>query len=296
MEGCAYSGAMVGCERAIALMDPAKGLSLPLKGLSPSAKVCARGRISARIEGGRLAIAYAPQNAPYMKHGDDLPQPPREFPAFAAVDILDRGAKRTLTLIVSPSARLLKATEAKTTGKAKLLAADAGSIQPRIMLEKDGDSADFNFERLPKGRYVVFPLVRYVCEGAKIENLASKSSLMLVAPSQPSTLNSQPSVYECSRRINGCEEFLKAPVGRFGERSRWKWDTSSRWDLPGQTRWSGWIVRTYDLPEFGELSFRLQGDLPSGLELAAALVLPDPDAEFLLDAKKLLFGLNCEPL
>ena len=54
-------------------------------------------------------------------------------------------------------------------------------------------------------------------------------------------------------------------------------------------------MRTYDLPEFGELSFRLQGDLPSGLELAAALVLPDPDAEFLLDAKKLLFGMNCEP-
>ena len=288
MEGCAYSGAMVGCERAIALMDPAKGLSLPLKGLSLAAKVCARGRISARIEGGRLAIAYAPQNAPYMKHGDDLPQPPREFPAFAAVDILDCGAKRTLTVIVSPSARLLKATEAKTTGKAKLLAADAGSIQPRIMLEKDGDSADFNFERLPKGRYVVFPLVRYVCEGAKIENRSAKVSLMLVTPSQPST-------FECSRRINGCEEFLKAPVGRLGERSRWKWDTSSRWDLPGQTRWSGWIVRTYDLPEFGELSFRLQGDLPSGLELAAALVLPDPDAEFLLDAKKLLFGLNCEP-
>ena len=111
---------------------------------------------------------------------------------------------------------------------------------------------------------------------------------MLVTPSHPST-------FECSRRINGCEEFLKAPVGRLGERSRWKWDTSSRWDLPGQTRWSGWIVRTYDLPEFGELSFRLQGDLPSGLELAAALVLPDPDAEFLLDAKKLLFGMNCEP-
>ena len=72
--------------------------------------------------------------------------------------------------------------------------------------------------------------------------------------------------------------------------------TGARRTIPGQTRWSGWIVRTYDLPEFGELRFRLQGDLPSGLELAAALVLPDPDAEFLLDAKKLLFGLNCEPL
>ena len=224
-----------------------------------------------------------------MKHGNDLPTPPREFPAFAAVDIVDGGAKRTLTVLVSPMARMPMAHDATMVGGAELLLADDMSVQPRVMMRCAGDGADFRIGGLPKGRYVVLPLVRYVCVGAKIENKMPDVSLEFVDPSNPAKR------YECSRRINGCEEFLKAPCGRKGGRSRWKWDTSSRWDLPGQKRWNGWIVRVYDFPELEKLSFRLKGDMPEGVELAAALVLPEPDAEFILDAKKLLFGLNCEP-
>ena len=40
----------------------------------------------------------------------------------------------------------------------------------------------------------------------------------------------------------------------------------------------------------------MEDDPGSGVEMAAVLVVPDPDLELRLDMRKILSGLNCDPI
>ena len=52
----------------------------------------------------------------------------------------------------------------------------------------------------------------------------------------------------------------------------------------------------FDLPKTDTLEFFVEDDPGSGVEMAAVLVVPDPDLELRLDMRKLLSGLNCDPV
>ena len=96
--------------------------------------------------------------------------------------------------------------------------------------------------------------------------------------------------------INGNEDYLKAHSAHKGERARWKWDTINLIGKEfGQSSYSGWIIRTLDFPETDHVDLKIPWDSKEGVELAAVLLLPDPDLECRADLRKVLFGLNCDP-
>ena len=99
-----------------------------------------------------------------------------------------------------------------------------------------------------------------------------------------------------ARYINGNEDYLKANYARKGERARWKWDTVNLIGKQyGQTTYSGWSIRALDFPETDYVDMSIPWNSSEGVELAAVLLLPDPDLECRADLRKVLFGLNCDP-
>ncbi len=144
-------------------------------------------------------------------------------------------------------------------------------------------SAKFRFETpLPAGRYVVLPLVRY---GGHEKGSAN------VMMRDPGNAKKKWSV---AKYINGNLDYLKANYAHPGERARWKWDSAMRGDL--QSSYNGWMYRVFDLTDTDTLEFFVEDDPSSCVEMAAVLVVPDPDLELRLDMRKLLSGLNCDPI
>jgi hypothetical protein len=48
-------------------------------------------------------------------------------------------------------------------------------------------------------------------------------------------------------------------------------------------------------PDEDGYEVRLSGDVPTGAELAALLIIKSPGLEARADLRKILFGLNCDP-
>ena len=291
--GGVYQGTIPGQERQVVLLDPAAGLSLPVGGLSSEASVRTFGRVRASLDKGVLRLGYdagrplamtrgGDLEAWYAKGGPDVPAR-REFPTVAGVEITDGGAVKRLTVVVSPNARLVTAAEMEVSG-GRLAAADASSVQDRVVLTRQADRVTVPTAALPAGRYQVFALARYT---------SHPKGAVKVLFEDPSDARK---TFVVSRPINGCEDYLKAKYAHKGERSRWKWDTVNLEGREyGQTSWSGWIINTIDFPATDRLVFSLSEDEGDGVELAAVLVLPDPDLECRNDLRKILFGLNCQP-
>ena len=271
--GC-FSGAIAGCERQLFAMDPANGLALPVSGVS-SPTVRAHGRVKARMDGGVLRVGYDPSAAPLLPRGDDNPENRAAFPCFAAVDIEEEGAARSLTFLIAPGIRLVSAAEAQPLGRAALRKADASSPQSRVWCEKRGDGARFRVEGLPDDDYAVFTLVRFP-GGSGREGVAF-------------TLNG----HSVGSAINPTADFYSVRFGAKGTRGRWKWDCGIRKDL--QFDYNGWIIRNFRAPAKGVCDVVLDGDCAEGAEIAALLFVRAPELEPRLDLRRMLFGLDCDP-
>ena len=129
---------------------------------------------------------------------------------------------------------------------------------------------------------MVLPLVRY---GGHEKGAAS---VMMRDPGKSKKK------WSVAKYINGNLDYFKANYAHPGERARWKWDSAMRGDL--QASYNGWMYRVFDLPKTDTLEFFVEDDPGSGVEMAAVLVVPDPDLELRLDMRKLLSGLNCDPV
>ena len=281
-EGAMSSGTMPGFERSLVLLDPAVAMEIPVKGVSPAAKARTYGRVSAGLENGLLTISYNSRESAAFRHGDDLPKSVSEFPAFAAVDVVDGGAVKTLTVIVSPGALMLKAADATLSGKAAFAMADDDSVHARVLFRNRGDRASFACPKLPGGRYLVLALARFAAHDKSVR-------LCLVDPLNPKKS------YRIARDENAMVDYLDACYGQKGGRSRWKWDCAGYGDEWGQGAKS-WSIRRWEFPDgldhIDFISERNEGILA---ELAGVLVLPEPDNEALCEITKVLFGLNCDP-
>jgi hypothetical protein len=234
-----------------------------------------------------------------MPRGDDLeawyasgdPAAPErhEFPTVAGVEISDGGAVKRLTAIISPNARFLRAEAAELKDGAELKGADDDSVQPRVWFSSGKSVATFKYPKLPAGKYEVFALARFASHP---EN--AQCSVDIVNPNPAA--KGKDKTYSVARYINGNEDYLKAHYAHKGERARWKWDTINLVGKEfGQTGYSGWIIRTIDFPETDHVDMKIPWDSKDGVELAAVLILPDPDLECRADLRKVLFGLNCDP-
>ena len=263
ISGTARSGAIPGFERELAVVDPKAGLTLSVKGVSGKAKVRTFGRIAAKLTGGRLSLSYDRTKSAAYKHGVDNPETRGEFPAFAAVDIVDGDAVKTLTLIVSPNARLALADDPILKGRRR-----------------------FSYDKLPAGEYNVFGLGRFE---AHMKDRGAHT-IRLVDPSAHGRL------LAFVRPMNGAFDFLKAEYARPGERARWKWDTlMPSQKESGQASHSAWSMKSLTLPETDGLDVAVLADATAPVELAAVLVLPKGDLESHLETRNMLFGFNCDP-
>ncbi len=299
VDGGAYAGTIPGCERQLVLVDPSKPLELDVSGVSDAATVKSFGRLGAQLVRGKLTLAYDGSKPLAMPRGDDLeawyasgdPAAParREFPTVAGVEIADGDAVKRLAVIVSPNARFLRAEAAELKDGAELKPMDADSVQPRIWFTSGTSVATFRYPKLPAGKYAVFALARFASHPED-----TQCSVRIDNPDE--SLNGKEKAFVVARYINGNEDYLKAHYAHKGERARWKWDTINLIGKEfGQTSYSGWIIRTLDFPETDHVDMKIPCDSQDGVELAAVLLLPDPDLECRADLRKVLFGLNCDP-
>ena len=166
---------------------------------------------------------------------------------------------------------------------------DADSVQPRIWFTSGTSVATFRYPKLPAGKYAVFALARFASHPED-----TQCSVRIDNPDE--SLNGKEKDFVVARYINGNEDYLKAHYAHKGERARWKWDTINLIGKEfGQTSYSGWIIRALDFPETDHVDMKIPCDSQDGVELAAVLLLPDPDLECRADLRKVLFGLNCDP-
>ncbi len=282
VRGGAYHGAIPGFERQLVVVDPSVPSTLAVDGIGPDAEANAFGAIEATLVDGRLSLRADPARAQLLGRGDDRPGKTDGKSYFAGVEIRDGGAVKYLTVLVSPDSRLVTASEMEAEG-ARLVRADGHSCQDRLVFSNGLARIAVPFAALPAGRYGVYALVRFPeCADNGVDGL------QLVDPLSPK------SVDVLAKPINGNLDYLKATYGRAGEKGRWKWDTNTR--LPGQNSYSGWRMRTWAFPSTGKLELRSARNLKDEIELAAVMILPEPELEFANEIRHVLFGLNCDPL
>ena len=208
---------------------------------------------------------------------------------MAGVEICDGGAVKRLAVIVSPDARLALAESARLKGGAVLKPADGDSVQPRVRLSSAEDTATFGYPELPAGRYCVFALARFAGQPE------DESCCVHIVNPDPAGKKEEKS-FPVARYINGATDYLKVHVGRKGGRSRWKWDTANLTGREyGQTDFFAWSIRPVTFPRSGRVELELSGVSAEGVEVAAVLILPEPDLECRNDLRKTLFGMNCDP-
>ena len=274
VRGAVFTGAIPGCERLLALVDPVRPLRLEVKGASPAATVRARGGVEAALKDGALTVSAG--------RG--------EVPRLAAVDIVDGEAEKQLTLLVAADARLVTAAEAKLAGGARLLGRDGAHANACAMLAKPSETARFAFAPLPKGTYAVLGLTRYQSKLEPVNghyDAGANDDVRLLLPGlkSPVPAGSQESLPDA---------YWWTPMGceRAGERGNFKWEYA----VDPHSYYPYQMMRAFELPEGADFAeFSNPKAFPGGVEVAAVLVLPEPSRDFKAMLRKVLCGYNCEP-
>ena len=256
IDGTVHQGAIPGFERELAAMEPVNGLSLKVSGVSPMATARTCGRIDAALSDGLLRLSYAPQKRPAIKHGTDNPEKPEEFPAFAAVDIVDGDAVKTLTVIVAPNVRLL------------------------LPENPDAMKHVFTFDEIPAGPYQVWTLARTESRGD-------------TGTYRFRDLNDPKVEWRAWQSTNESYDYRGMVFfGREGELGRWKWSTVDRRDI--QHSASGHMIKTLDFP--ATKTFTIYQPWKAGrTSLGAVLIVPGAGVEAELEMRNIFFGLNSDP-
>ena len=266
VEGTAKWGTIPGCERELVLLDPSKPLALKVAGLSSAAKVRTHGSLSAALRDGTLTLRHDDTKPRMLPCGADNPEPRHEFPQFAAVDIVDGEAVKTVAVLISPRVRLALVEDTEVTADKKSV-----KIGP-----------------LPAGKYALFALGRF--------NINPKGAAGIAFAGPFAGPKPKKSQYVCRAR-NSFEEYLKAKFGKGEGRARWKWDLMNTQYGKNSNANGGADYAVVDLPATDHLDFRLPWKNKEGekVELGAVMVVPDPDRDFILAARVFLFGYNCDP-
>ena len=260
----AYSGTLPGFERQIAVVDPERPLRLKVVGAGAGAKVRVFGKAKATLADGELTVAYDPTSPRLIRRGDDNPEPRAEFPQIAVIEIVDGDAVKSLTAVISPGARLIQ-------------------LDRPVCCRKAGETVSFPCEGMKPGKYAVFALARFPGEMERYGG-----AFRIKDPENPRDM---PTI---AKYHNGAFDYLKAGYSRKGARARWKWDTAVITGKGLPREHGAWSIRMFAAPKKAyEVS--LSGDVPEGAEIAALMVLPEPDFEARLDLRKILFGINCRP-
>ena len=272
VEGGLKSGFIPGFEHQTVLLGGRKPLALRVRGISPQATASGADGVTAELEKGVLRLGTT-----------------SDRPRLATVAIADGEARKLLTVIVCPGARLFTAAEAKLSGAARFAAADAESVQDRVICTARNDALVFaTGGKLPGGEYVAFVLDRFAAhdagvQGGELFTLETPGAAMADTVLLGQSCNS------------GCNFFF-VKYGVAGGRAAWKWDYAMRpeWYYPYYPRYRAWRFR---LPETDRVSLRMTAGsgCASGAEIAGLLLVPAPTQDFKCDLIKVLCGMNCQP-
>ena len=265
VEGTAKWGTIPGCERELVLVDPKAPRTLKVAGLSAKATVRTHGSLKAALRDGTLTLGYDKSKPRALPRGADNPEPVREFPQFAAVDIVDGEAVKTVAVLVSPDVRLVLVDDPEVTPAKKSV--------------KTGP--------LPAGKYALFALGRFNIDPQGVVGIVFAGPYAGERPKK---------AYVCRAR-NAFEEYLKTKFGKGEGRARWKWDLLNTQYGKSVNANGGADYATVDLPATDHLDFGLPWKNKDGekVELGAVMVVPEPDRDFVLAARAFLFGYNCNP-
>jgi len=264
IKGGVYSGTIPGAETQFAVVEPSRPAVFEVIGASANAKALVKGSATASIANGKLTVTGKPGAK-----------------GFAWVTAKDGDVEKTLTVLVCEGARFVTGSDFTVAGAAKKVA--AGS-EPHgyVMLEGDGATAKAAFAPLAKGKYAVMMLDRFLAHDPDVR-LSPRLELAIGGVKN----------WKCARATNASCQFYKAMYGQKGGRANWKWDYPLRTDISYYLE----QMQVFDLEGADSISFtHVKNErLVGGVELAAALVVPDPDLELYGDLIKVLCGLNCQP-
>jgi len=246
--GAVPTGTIPGAEKLTAAFDPTRGpLGLAVTGLSAAAEVFASEGLTARLDGGRLVVAAADAATPRI----------------GFVTLRDRGAEKVLTVIACPQSRF---------------------VVRHADFAKPGARADFAFDPLPAGDYMILSVNRFASHPKDLLG----TYLSLEVEASPKT------VKKAASAVNPLINYYKAHYGRKGERANWKWDFT----LDPDTFRPYWgPLRVKAAKGLDRVTFAAPAVRPpeGGVEIAAVLVIPFPEDEFRCELEKILCGINTCP-
>ena len=199
---------------------------------------------------------------------------------FGAVDIVDGADVKQLTVLVAKGVRLVTADNLSVSGSAAVGESDPDRIQRCAILTDAKSEVTASFAALPAGRYVILTLDRFESQPAG-DLLVPRVSLAV--PGVPGSRG-------CCFAANTSCNYKRANYGVRGGRANFKWD------YPHDPRYPYYMtmLNEYNVPAaFDHVVFK--GLCGAGVELAAVLVVPDPDEELFCGLIKVLCGLNCQP-
>lgn len=260
-------GTIPGEERQMVLVDPARPLELAVSGAAEDAEVAVSdSRLSARLAAGHLTLS--------VRSAVDA------GPFFATVVIRSGSAQKEVVALVAANARLATEETAELFGGAERL---EDAIQPTVMMRTRGAGARFKFAPLPAGRYMVFNVQRH--PGALRDVYAKRLTL-----EDPAAKTARERFVRAGGG-RGASDYYKARYGRPEARGPFKWD----YPTGNGTGYPLAMAETFDWPVTEQVTLRCAVDDPAGSEVAAVLVLPEPDYAFYGELIKELSGLNYAP-
>ena len=185
------------------------------------------------------------------------------YPAFAAVTLVEGEAEQEFKVLAAPSVRFALA-------------------ERPFFLKKAEDQARFAFAALPAGKYVILQLERY----AAVKPNTWSHNLLVTVPGHKAP---QPagSIWNPGIDFYACIMGTPGP----GARGNWKWDFPNE----PESQYPYTLLREWELPQGTDaLTYSIWGkNVPEGgVEVAACLVLPAPDAAFRAELVKQLTGFR----
>ena len=239
-DGAVPFGSIRGMEQHFVLLDPDKGpLRVWVEGLSSRAKLhCSEG-LSATLRKGVVSISAKDRSE-----------------RFGWVKVEDGDVRKTLTVMVCPGGRLVKAG---------------------VHFDEKGENASFGFDRVPAGKYAVLSLLRHPVDpdNPRVKTLEVRFG---TAPA-----------YMCGGQVNSFADYYKDILGKSGEPGVW------RWDYPLDTQqypFQGMEVLETDATDTISCVFNGMADYA---EIGCFLIIPYPEREFCSMILKNLFSRNIRP-
>ena len=247
-------GVKPGEEKQMVLLKPNQPLMLHVKGLDSSAKLLCTGNLSAQYQNGTITLSTSDSSQ-----------------RLAGLVIQSGDIRREIVVAVLPEFRWVPVSKISfPDGDAQLLPPDETRSCPVVRTSREGGSITYQFDAIPKGKYMVFSLVR--------NPLKETRNVLARLAGKPST---RP--YTLIRKTNNSAEFYKA------EKNIWRF----RWDYPIDGRYPYEIMSPLAFDDINNITLNI---IAPEIEIAGALILPANDMQFLSDFRKYLCGFNYQPL